>query len=72
MAPNMFKRTMARVEDGQGDVTYRCMACVRRELAAQEVERFQRCAGITVGNGMFRQSWCMRQVRQVCAGCEGR
>ncbi len=72
MATFIFTRTMARVEDGQGQVTYRCMACVRRELAAQEVERFQRCAGITVGTGMFRQSWYMRQVRQVCGRCEVR
>jgi len=70
MVPFIFKRTMARVEDGQGQVTYRCMACVRRELPYDKLIDIVRWFDVHQGSGMFAQTWHLVQTRQPCAGCE--
>ena len=70
MPAMLFKRTMAQVEDAQGQVTYRCMTCVRRELPQDKQTDILHWLQIHQGSGMFAQTWHLVQTRQPCAGCE--
>ncbi|MBA3826419.1 MAG: hypothetical protein H0X24_21270 [Ktedonobacterales bacterium] len=70
MALYIFTRTMARVEDGQGQVTYRCMVCARRAVPVDKLPRLLAWQGVQSGAGMFTQTWHLVQTRQPCVACE--
>ena len=65
-----FKRTMARVEDGQRHWVYRCMECARRMLPSRDFDLFSQGIGVTVGSGMERGHWVLVQVCAPCASCD--
>ncbi|MBA3826034.1 MAG: hypothetical protein H0X24_19305 [Ktedonobacterales bacterium] len=66
----IFKRTMALVVNAHGDVTYRCMACVRREVRGDHLTHLLSWQEIREGTGMFAHTWRLVQVRHPCANCE--
>jgi hypothetical protein len=69
MARFIFTRTMAQVADALGEVTFRFMVCVRRELSPEQLEQLMHWVNVHRGAGMFAQTWRLVVTRQICVSC---